>query len=259
MVSKAFVAVAFVLLSASVAKADIVLPLARESALSSPRLAAAGLKPGVQESVAAAIAVAERAGRRAFAAENIIRQAMKAADASDKRPGYGTRDIAFAGASCRYQGQIVRRRATGLGVMTCQAQLFAGHFRDGIPDGLGGDTSRNANDAYEGEYRNGVRMGLGVERDQDGFYPGQYGAVPDTQGHQINMEILGQQDFKDAHWAGRYGPYRGPRIACTLIKGAVLEGSVLDGYGAKFDGQGRLIEQGFYRLGLLQNGSGPPC
>ena len=169
------------------------------------------------------------------------------------------RDIVFAGASCRYRGQTVRRRAAGLGVMTCPTQIFAGQFRAGMPDGLGGDTSRNANDAYEGEYRNGARMGLGVERDQDGFYPGQYGFVPGAQGHQINMEILGQQDFKDAHWAGRYGAYRGPRIACTLIKGAVLEGSVLNGYGAKFDGQGRLIEQGFYRLGLLQNGSGPPC
>ncbi len=257
MYSRTCLAAALVLLSASIANADIA--LSREGALSSPRLAVTGLKPGVQEHVAAAIAVAERARRRAVAAESIIRQAMKAADVADKMPGYAARDTIFAGASCRYRGQVVRRRAAGLGVMTCPAQLFAGQFRDGIPDGLGGDTSRNANDAYEGEYRHGARAGLGVERDQDGFYPGQYGFIPDAQEHQINMEILGLQDFKDTHWAGRYGAYRGPKIACTLIKGAVLEGSVLDGYGAKFDGQGRLIEQGFYRLGLLQNGSGPPC
>jgi hypothetical protein len=37
----------------------------------------------------------------------------------------------------------------------------------------------------------------------------------------------------------------------------VLEGSVLDGYGAKFDSGGHLIEQGFYKLGT--GGSGPPC
>lgn len=240
------------------AKADITLPLSRDGALSSPRLAAVGLMPGVKESVAAAIAVAERAGGKALAAEETVRQAMKEAGAAGNLPGQGARDIVFAGASCRYQGQMIRRRVTGLGVMTCPAQIFVGQFRDGMPDGLGGDTSRHANDGYEGEYRHGARMGLGVERDQDGFYPGQYGFVPDAQGRRINMEILGLQDFKDAHWAGRYGSYRGPKIACTLIKGAVLEGSV-DGYGAKFDRQGRLIEQGFYRLGLLQNGSGPPC
>jgi len=256
---RTFVAAALILLPAMGAKADIALPLSHDGALSSPHLTVAGLKPGVKESVAAAIAVAERATRKALAAEEPIRQAMKAASAAGRMPGYGARDIVFAGASCRYQGQMIRRRATGLGVMTCPARIFAGQFRDGMLDGLGGDTSRNANDGYEGEYRHGARMGLGVERDQDGFYPGRYGFVPDAQGRRINMEILGLQNFKDTHWAGRYGAYRGPKIACTLIRGAVLEGSVLDGYGAKFDGRGRLIEQGFYRLGLLQNGSGPPC
>lgn len=258
MLSRTSLAAALVLLSALSARAEIVLPLSRDGVLSSPRLAVARLGGHVLKSVTAAAAMAERAGARALAAEDVIRRAMKAAEAVGK-PGYGARDIVFAGAACRYRGQMVRHHATDLGVMTCPAQLFAGQFRDGAPNGLGGDTSRNTNDAYEGEYRHGARMGLGVERDQDGFYPGQYGFVPDAQGHRINMEILGLQDFKDAHWAGRYGAYRGPRIACTLIKGAVLEGSVLDGYGAKFDGQGQPIEQGFYRLGLLQNGSGPPC
>lgn len=259
MLSRAFLAAALVLLSAMGARAEIGLPLSRNGVLSSPRLAVARLGGHVLTSVTAAVAMAERADGRALTAEGVIGRAMKAADAAGKAPRYGVRDIVFAGAACRYRGQLVRRHATGLGVMTCPAQLFAGQFRDGAPDGLGGDTSRNANDAYEGEYRRGARMGLGVERDQDGFYPGQYGFVPDAQGHRIDMEILGLQDFKDVHWAGRYGAYRGPRIACTLIKGAVLEGSVLDGYGAKFDGQGRLVEQGLYRLGLLQNGSGPPC
>ena len=211
------------------------------------------------KSVTAATVMAKRASRRVMAAESANRQAMNAADRADKTPGYGARDIVFAGASCRYRGQIVRRHATGLGVMTCPARRFAGQFRDGALDGLGGDTSRDANDAYEGEYRHGARLGLGVERDQDGFYPGQYGFVPGAEGHRTNIEILGLQNFNDAHWAGRYGFYRGPKIACTLIKGAMLEGSVLDGYGAKFDRQGQPIEQGFYRLGLLQNGSGPPC
>jgi hypothetical protein len=257
MLSRTFLAAAFVLLPAMSAKAEIALPLSRDGALSSPRLAVASLGGRVLKSVTAATAMAERAGRRALAAEGVIGRAMKAAGA--KMPGFGARDIAFFGVSCRYRGQMVGHRATGLGVMTCPAQFFAGQFRDGVPDGLGGDTTRNANDAYEGEYRHGARMGLGVERDQDGFYPGQYGFVPGAEGHRTNMEILGLQNFNDAHWAGRYGSYRGPKIACSLIKGAVLEGSVLDGYGAKFDRQGRLIEQGFYRLGLLQNGSGPPC
>jgi hypothetical protein len=257
--SRAFLAAALILLPAMGAKANIALPLSHDGAPSSPHLTAAGLKPGVRESVTASVTIAERAGRKALAAEDVIQQAMKAAGVAGKMPGYGASDIVFAGASCRYQGRLIRRRAAGLGAMTCPAKIFAGQFRDGVPDGLGGDISLSANDAYEGEYRHGARMGLGVERDQDGFYPGQYGFVSDAQGRRIDMEILGLQDFKDAYWAGRYGSYRGPRIACTLIKGAVLEGSVLNGYGAKFDGHGRLIEQGFYRLGLLQNGSGPPC
>jgi hypothetical protein len=123
--------------------------------------------------------------------------------------------------------------------------------------GLGGDTALNTADAYEGEYHNGARMGFGIERDKDGFYPGLYGFRPGADGQETNMEVLGLQDFKDAHWAGHYGVYRGPKIACTLIKGAVLEGSVLDGYGAKFDAHGHLIEQGFYKSGI--GGSGPPC
>ncbi len=73
------------------------------------------------------------------------------------------------------------------------------------------------------------------------------------------MELSGTQDFRASHWAGTYGAYAGPRIICTLIKGAVLEGSVLDGDGAKFDARGRVTEQGHYRLGLLDSGKGPPC
>lgn len=205
-----------------------------------------------------ALAAAAQASRAAGEAETIIRTAMEAGGKAGKIRFYDTLDVPGAdGTACLYQGRIAQGRATGLGVMHCRQQIFAGRFRDGRLNGLGGDTALNTADAYEGEYRNGARIGFGIERDKDGFYPGLYGFR--ASGQKINMEILGLQDFKDAHWAGHYGVYGGPRIACTLIKGAVLEGSVLDGYGAKFDSGGHLIEQGFYKSGMLENGSGPPC
>ena len=202
-----------------------------------------------------ALAAAARASQAASAAESIVRAAMKAGGKAGKIRFYDALDVPGAdGTACLYRGRTAQGRATGLGVMHCRQQIFAGRFRDGRLNGLGGDTALNTADAYEGEYRNGARMGYGIERDKDGFYPGLYGFR-----QKANMEILGLQDFKDAHWAGHYGIYSGPKIACTLIKGAVLEGSVLDGYGAKFDSGGHMIEQGFYKSGMLENGSGPPC
>ena len=205
-----------------------------------------------------AIAAAAQARRVASAAESIIRAAMAAGGKAGKARGYNTLDVPGAdGTACLYLGRIAQGRATGLGVMHCRQQIFTGRFRHGRLNGLGGDTALNNADAYEGEYRDGARMGFGIERDKDGFYPGLYGFR--ASGEKINMEIVGLQDFKDAHWAGPYGVYGGPKIACALIKGAALEGSVLDGYGAKFDSGGHLIEQGFYKSGMLENGSGPPC
>jgi hypothetical protein len=175
------------------------------------------------------------------------------------------------------------RHAEGLGVMTCGATTYAGMFRDdqpdgptvmetpekifsgefrmGKPNGLGGDTQRHQGDAYQGEYRDGARMGFGVERDKDGVYPALFGFYSDPKdaAHRIAMALSGRQDFATAHWAGRFGAYLGPKIACTVIKGAYLEGSVLDGYGAKFDAGGKPVEQGLYATGLLKDAKAPPC
>jgi hypothetical protein len=253
-----FAALLFVLPAAARAEGNIALPLSGHGSLVSPRLDAARLMPKTGESVRTAIAAAAQASRAAAGAESIIRMAMAAGGKAGKIRFYDTLDVPGAdGTACQYQGRTAQGRATGLGVMHCRQQVFAGRFRDGRLNGLGGDTALNNADAYEGEYRNGARMGFGIERDKDGFYPGLYGFR--ASGQKINMEVLGLQNFKDAHWAGHYGIYNGPRIACTLIKGAMLEGSVLDGYGAKFDSGGHLIEQGFYKSGVLENGSGPPC
>jgi hypothetical protein len=251
---------ALMLLSPAAARAEgnIALPLSGHGSLLSPRLDTAELIPKTGESVRTALAAAAQASRAAAKAESIIRAAMAAGGKAGKIRLYDTLDVPGAnGTACLYQGRTAQGRATGLGVMRCRQQIFTGHFRDGRLNGLGGDTALNAADAYEGEYRNGARIGFGIERDKDGSYPGLYGFR--ASGQKINMEILGLQDFKDAHWAGHYGVYGGPRIACTLIRGAVLEGSVLDGYGAKFDSGGHLIEQGLYKSGILENGSGPPC
>jgi hypothetical protein len=244
------------------ARADlsIALPFTAHGSLASPHLDTGRLTPKTEGSVAAAIAAAAQGREMAATSESVIKRAMAAGEKAGKVRGYDALDVPGAdGAACLYRGRIAHGRATGLGVMHCRSQIFAGRFRDGRLNGLGGDTALTMADAYEGEYRNGARMGYGIERDKDGFYPGQYGFRAGSEGKKINMEILGLQDFKDTHWAGRYGFYTGPKIACILIKGAVLEGSVLDGYGAKFDSRGRLIEQGFYKLGLPENGSGPPC
>jgi hypothetical protein len=253
-----FVALLLVLPATARAEGTIALPLSDHGSLLSPRLDTARLMSKTDESVRTAIAAAAQASRTAAAAESIIRAAREAGGKAGKIRFYDTLDVPGAdGTACLYQGRIAQGRATGLGVMHCRQQVFAGRFRDGQLNGLGGDTALNNADAYEGEYRNGARMGFGIERDKDGTYPGLYGFR--ASGQKINMEVLGLQDFKNAHWAGHYGVYGGPRIACTLIKGAVLEGSVLDGYGAKFDSGGHLIEQGFYKSGMLENGSGPPC
>ncbi len=133
--------------------------------------------------------------------------------------------------------------------------MFAGRFRDGRLDGPGGDTSLTAPDAYEGDYHDGARSGSGSSATRMASIPGSM-ASPEPAGRKINMEMLGLQDFKDAHWAGRYGFYSGPKIACTLIKGAVLEGSVLTAMAPNSIRDGHLIEQGLYRLGAPQTAQG---
>ena len=192
-------------------------------------------------------------------------------------------EIVFGGVPCRYRGEARMRHAEGMGVMTCGVanyagtfrsdqpdgavmvetpdKIFSGTYRGGKPNGLGGDTARHQGDAYQGEYRNGARMGFGVERDKDGVYPGRFGFYtdPHDKTHRIDMTLSGRQDFAKAHWAGSFGAYLGPKIACTIIKGATLEGSVLDGPGAKFDAAGKPVEQGLYATGLLKDAKAPPC
>ena len=264
-------------------------PLSQYGPLRAPSLGVRGLQPDIRGAVEMALTQSAAASTKAMEAEAMMRAARRAAgdgreavrSAERGRDSYAGLRLLLGRETCRYSGQVRRGRATGVGVMTCGGTRYEGQFRDGRPDGLvvverpdggyvgqyrkgrrdglGGDYARGSADAYEGEYRDGARIGLGIERDKDGFYPGQYGFFTDTSGRRINMELSGTQDFRDAHWAGTYGAYSGPRIACKLIKGAVLEGSVLDGNGAKFDSRGRVVEQGRYRLGILENGKGPPC
>lgn len=240
--------------------APIALPLPHDAAMVSPRFHTMDLAPKTAHAVKAAIRAA-RAGRRsASSAEKVIQAALAAGTRAGNARGYGSLDMPGAdGTACLYQGQLARGRATGLGVMHCRGELIVGRFRDGRLNGQGGDTLLGTADAYEGAYRNGARIGFGIERDKDGVYPGLYGLRPGSNGKRTDMEVLGLQDFETVHWAGHYGSYAGPKIACSLIQGAFLEGSVLDGYGAKFDAHGMPFEQGFYRLGRLARGSAPPC
>ena len=236
------------------AKPLVTLPLSQYGSLSALKLQAKDLQGPVRKNVDAAIAVAAEASTKALEAEAVMQAAERAA-----RTGHENLKLSFD--HCRYRGEIANGRASGLGVMVCASGGFKGRFRDGRLDGLGGDYSSKTADAYEGAYENGQRMDLGVERDGDGFYPGRYGFYVDPKdpSRRVDMELLGTQDFRGSHWAGTYGSYAGPKIACTLIKGAVLEGSVLDGPGAKFDAGGKVTEQGLYNVGILKNGAGPPC
>jgi hypothetical protein len=212
-----------------------------------------------------------------------VKAAADKGRAAAANAGVETLTISFEGARCRYAGETANRQPKGFGVMTCGSARYAGQFNGSAPDGLiemenpdggylgefrhgkrdglGGDYAAKGADAYEGQYKDGQRLGLGIERDRDGAYPGRYGFYvdPKNPARRVNMELLGQQDFQGAHWAGGYGSYMGPKIACTLIKGAVLEGSVLDGLGAKFGADGNVTEQGVYNVGLLRGGNGPPC
>ena len=260
-------------------------PLSQYGPLRAPSLATRGLELDVRRAVDAALTQSAAASTKAMEAEAMMRRARRAADEGREaahraeRSGQGGLSLSFDHMRCRYSGDSRNRRAHGSGVMTCGPVTYEGQFRDGMPaglivaagpsggyigqyrdgrrDGLGGDYARG--DAYEGEYQGGARIGLGIERDKDGFYPGQYGFFAGAGGRQVNMELSGTQNFRGTHWAGTFGAYSGPKIVCKLIKGAVLEGSVLDGDGAKFDASGRVIEQGHYHLGILENGKGPPC
>lgn len=266
-------------------------PLSQYGPLRAPTLQTSEIGSATRQVVEAAIAAARQASKKAVEAEAVVRAADRAASlgraaaraAETGRAGYGTLNLFFDRNPCRYRGGIVDDNATGAGVMICPSEKLEGQFRNDKPDGpiveeqlnggykgeyreghrtgLGGDYSLRASDAYEGEFKDGRRVGLGIERDQDGSYPGQYGFYRDPRNarHFIDMELLGTQDFQGSHWAGKYGSYMGPKIACVLIKGAVLEGSVLDGYGAKFDASGHVTEQGLYKVGILANGAGPPC
>ena len=262
-------------------------PLSRYGPLRAPALQTRGLAPEVRQAVEMALIQSAEASTKAIEAEVMIRAARRMAGngreaaRAAEQGGRGDMPVSFDHMRCRFSGEEHGRRPAGLGVMVCGPVRFEGRFRDGMPDGLvvadgpeagyvgqyrngrrdglGGDFSRRAPDAYEGEYRNGLRQGLGIERDKDGFYPGRYGFYAGPGDRQTDMELSGTQDFPAAHWAGTFGAYAGPRIACKLIKGAVLEGSVLDQDGAKFDARGRVIEQGQYKLGILQDGKAPPC
>jgi hypothetical protein len=287
---KALGLLAFALLLSSPAGAQapaIVLPLSQYGSLDAPSLEVTGLKAAARRTVEMAIAAAHGASARAKAAEAVESRAINAAEkaraaarrARDK--AQGLESVSFSGGLCRYAGEMKDAHAQGSGVMLCGPKKFEGEFKNGAPsglvmaqdqervylgayrngkeNGLGGDYARNGADAYEGEYKDGARSGLGLERDKDGAYPGRYGFAKGAQGKPIAMELIGLQDFEGVHWAGTYGFYSGPRIACTLIQGAVLEGSVLDGFGAKFDHEGRLTGQGLYRLGRLTGSTAPPC
>jgi len=264
-------------------------PLSQYGPLRAPSLTTSGLDSDVRRAVEIALSDSARASTKAMEAEAVMRKARRAAGdgreaarlAERGRPDHANLRVSLGHDNCRYSGETRHGRAVGVGVMTCGAVRYEGEFRDGRPEGLivfegpeggylgqyrdgrrhglGGDYARHGADAYEGEYRGGARIGLGIERDKDGFYPGQYGVYTDAKGRGTNMELSGTQDFRDAHWAGTFGAYSGPKIACKLIKGAVLEGSVLDGDGAKFDARGRMMEQGQYHLGLLDGGKTPPC
>jgi hypothetical protein len=270
--------------SPALAAEPIALPFSKLPAFPAPELQLNGLSPDVAANVKTALSDAARGNRAAQLAESTI-QAGEDAAAKAKIAAQTSEplDMAFDGWACRYRGESVRRRAEGFGVMTCGTTTYQGTFRNNAPDGpvraetaetifsgiyragkangLGGDTAKLQGDAYQGEYKDGARMGFGVERDKDGAYPGRFGVYvdPKDKTHRITMALSGRQDFPTAHWAGRFGAYLGPKIACTIIKGAYLEGSVLDGYGAKFDAAGKPVEQGLYATGLLKGAKTPPC
>jgi hypothetical protein len=264
--------------------ASIPLPFSKLPAFPAPPLMLDGLAPQTVANVKTALSDASRGDRAAQLAEAAIQSAEQAAakgrEAAKKSAPSA---VTFGGRTCRYRGEMQMNRANGFGVMVCGAANYAGTFRNGIPDGpvvtetletvfsgiyhagkadgLGGDTAPHQGDAYQGEYKDGARTGFGFERDKDGAYPGRFGfyADPKDKNHRINMALSGRQDFATAHWAGRFDAYLGPKIACTVISGAYLEGSVLDGYGAKFDAAGKPVEQGLYKTGLLKGAKAPPC
>jgi len=268
----------------ALAAEPIALPFSKLPAFPAPELKLDGLSPEAASNVKTALSNAANGNRAGQQAEAAIRSAQEAAEKGQEAAQTAQPiDIAFDGWACRYRGESVSRRAEGFGVMTCGATSYAGAFRNNAPDGpvktetaeqtfsgtyragkangLGGDTAKHQGDAYQGEYKDGARMGFGVERDKDGVYPGRFGIYvdPKDKAHRITMALSGRQDFPTAHWAGSFGAYLGPKIACTIIKGATLEGSVLDGYGAKFDAAGKPVEQGLYATGLLKGAKTPPC
>ncbi|MEO7053739.1 MAG: hypothetical protein ABI191_02095, partial [Rhizomicrobium sp.] len=218
-------------------------------AFPAPELKLDGLSPQIAANVKTALSDAATGNRTSKLADAATQAAGKVASkARDAARAGKPTDITFNGAACRYSGETKDGKPEGLGVMACGDNTYAGQFRRGMPDGpimsasadtlflgeyragkangLGGDTARHQGDAYQGEYKDGARMGFGVERDKDGVYPGHFGfyADPKNKSHRINMALSGRQDFPTAHWAGSFGAYLGPKIACTIIKGAFLEG-----------------------------------
>jgi len=268
----------------ALAAEPIALPFSKLPVFPAPDLKLETLSPEVAANVKTALSDAAAGDRAARLAEAAIRAGDDAAaKARIAAQTAEPMDIAFDGWACRYRGESARSRAEGFGVMTCGQTTYQGAFHNNAPDGpvrvetaemffsgtyrggkangLGAETAKHQGDAYQGEYENGARAGFGVERDKDGVYPGRFGIYvdPKNKSHRITMALSGRQDFPTAHWAGSFGAYLGPKIACTIIKGAYLEGSVLDGYGAKFDAAGTPVEQGLYTTGLLKGAKTPPC
>jgi hypothetical protein len=266
-------------------------PLSQYRILKPPPLQIEKLSSATRPTVEAALKDAENGRKAATLADDIVRTALRSADKGREAArrahagsrGYGKAAITFKGKPCSYSGELKGGFIGYFGVLSCQDRtiegsfngiqpdlqvvektskaIYAGSYKDGGAFGYGADYHLGEIDSYQGEYRDSARMGFGVERDKDGVYPGRFGfyADPKDPAHRINMILSGRQDFPTAHWAGRFGAYLGPKIACTIIKGAYFEGAALDGAGAKFDAGGKITEQGPYKVGILKDGGGPPC
>jgi uncharacterized membrane protein YhaH (DUF805 family) len=136
---------------------------------------------------------------------------------------------------------------------TDEPRSFAGAVRNGVPDGYGTIRWRSSGRTYSGQFQRGELVGAGVFTRGATTYEGEF---RQNKPSGVGVLSLDAADANGGRYAGDFanGVPDGYGLR-TYQPGRVFfgqwRGGKRDGYGALFDADGNLIEQGVYRADAL--------
>jgi hypothetical protein len=221
-----------------------------------------------REAASKARDVRAQALRMADTAKQASERAKDAmARAKRGEPGYGVLcesmfpDLCF---EYKYYGQVVNGKREGYGIFGCYRGLWhndqqvlgvtSGSCVIRATDGIG---DPDAPIHYAGQWADGQESGLGVIAETAYGYSGEYkGGDENGYGVRYNRS----PDSYDIEEEGQFVKRDVEGFAVRVTTGTVRRreeghfvGNVLNGFGAKFDLDGHLVEQGVYEGGYLRS------